>query len=162
MVFQRFNLFTHRTAIENVIEGPVYVRGVARKEAKVQGMALLAKVGLAHKADSYPSRLSGGEQQRVAIARALAMNPELMLFDEPTSSLDPELVGEVLTVMRKLSEEGMTMIVVTHQMHFARDVADRIVFMEDGRIIEDGRPEALFSAPQSPRTRSFMTRLSAA
>jgi ABC-type polar amino acid transport system ATPase subunit len=159
MVFQRFNLFTHRTAIENVIEGPVYVRGVKRKEALLEGMALLTKVGLAHKANSYPSRLSGGEQQRVAIARALAMNPELMLFDEPTSSLDPELVGEVLAVMRKLSEEGMTMIVVTHQMQFARDVADRIVFMEDGRIIEDGRPEALFAAPQSPRTRTFMTRL---
>jgi len=124
-------------------------------------MELLGKVGLAHKAGSYPSRLSGGEQQRVAIARALAMNPDLMLFDEPTSALDPELVGEVLNVMRQLSEEGMTMIVVTHQMHFAREAADRIVFMEDGRIIEDGGPEALFGTPQNQRTRSFMNRLSA-
>jgi len=161
MVFQRFNLFTHRTALENVIEGPVYVRGVPRKEAAERGMALLAKVGLEHKAAAFPSQLSGGEQQRVAIARALAMNPELMLFDEPTSALDPELVGEVLAVMRQLSEEGMTMIVVTHQMHFARDVADRIIFMEHGRIIEEGRPDSLVSAPQNPRTKSFMTRLSA-
>jgi polar amino acid transport system ATP-binding protein len=159
MVFQRFNLFTHRTAIENVIEGPIFVRGIPRAEAVARGMDLLAKVGLAHKAKSHPSKLSGGEQQRVAIARALAMNPELMLFDEPTSSLDPELVGEVLNVMRQLSEEGMTMIVVTHQMHFAREAADRIVFMEQGSIIEDGRPEELLSAPQSPRTRTFMTRL---
>jgi len=162
MVFQRFNLFTHRTAIENVIEGPVYVRGVARKQAVSRGMELLAKVGLAHKASAYPNRLSGGEQQRVAIARALAMSPALMLFDEPTSSLDPELVGEVLTVMRQLSEEGMTMIVVTHQMQFAREVADRIIFMEAGRIIEDGRPEAVFTAPRNLRTKSFMTRLNAA
>jgi ABC-type polar amino acid transport system ATPase subunit len=161
MVFQRFNLFTHRTALENVIEGPVYVRGVPRSEATAQGIALLAKVGLAHKAAAYPSRLSGGEQQRVAIARALAMNPDLMLFDEPTSALDPELVGEVLNVMRQLSEDGMTMIVVTHQMQFARDVADRIIFMEDGRIIEDDRPDALLSAPQNQRTKSFMTRLAA-
>jgi polar amino acid transport system ATP-binding protein len=161
MVFQRFNLFTHRTAIENVIEGPIYARGVARKEATALGMELLAKVGLAQRAAAYPSRLSGGEQQRVAIARALAMNPELMLFDEPTSSLDPELVGEVLAVMRQLSEEGMTMIVVTHQMHFARDVAHRIVFMEAGRIVEEGYPEALFAAPQNQRTKSFMARLNA-
>jgi ABC-type polar amino acid transport system ATPase subunit len=159
MVFQRFNLFTHRTAIENVTEGPIYVHGVKPNEAVRQAMDLLAKVGLAHKAHSYPSRLSGGEQQRVAIARALAMNPELMLFDEPTSSLDPELVGEVLNVMRQLSEEGMTMIVVTHQMHFAREAADRIIFMEAGRIIEEGRPEELFSGPQNQRTRSFMTRI---
>jgi ABC-type polar amino acid transport system ATPase subunit len=162
MVFQRFNLFTHRTAIQNVIEGPVYVRGVARREAIALGMELLAKVGLAHKASAYPNRLSGGEQQRVAIARALAMSPALMLFDEPTSSLDPELVGEVLTVMRQLSEEGMTMIVVTHQMQFAREVADRIVFMENGRIIEEGRPEAVFTAPLNQRTKSFMSRLNAA
>jgi ABC-type polar amino acid transport system ATPase subunit len=161
MVFQRFNLFTHRTAIENVIEGPVQVQGVSRKEATSRGMELLAKVGLAHKATSYPSRLSGGEQQRVAIARALAMNPDLMLFDEPTSALDPELVGEVLNVMRQLSEEGMTMIVVTHQMHFAREAADRIVFMEDGRIIEEGAAETLVATPQNQRTRSFMTRLNA-
>lgn len=161
MVFQRFNLFTHRTAIENVIEGPIYVRGTPRKEAVERGMALLAKVGLEHKAASFPGRLSGGEQQRVAIARALAMNPEVMLFDEPTSALDPELVGEVLAVMRQLSEEGMTMIVVTHQMQFAREAADRIIFMEDGRIIEEGRPDSLFAAPQNQRTKSFMTRLSA-
>jgi polar amino acid transport system ATP-binding protein len=160
MVFQRFNLFTHRTALENVTEGPIFVRGIARKAAGERAMELLSKVGLADKAKSYPSQLSGGEQQRVAIARALAMEPELMLFDEPTSALDPELVGEVLTVMRQLSDEGMTMIVVTHQMHFAREAADRIVFMEKGRIIEDGQADELFSAPRNHRTRSFMTRLS--
>jgi ABC-type polar amino acid transport system ATPase subunit len=159
MVFQRFNLFTHRTAIENVMEGPIFVRGIARKGATERAMELLSKVGLTHKAKSYPSQLSGGEQQRVAIARSLAMDPQLMLFDEPTSALDPELVGEVLNVMRQLSDEGMTLIVVTHQMRFAREAADRIVFMEEGRIIEDGRPDELFTAPRNPRTRSFMTRL---
>ena len=162
MVFQRFNLFTHRTALENVIEGPVYVRGVPRERAQQQGMELLRKVGLEHRAHSYPSRLSGGEQQRVAIARALAMNPEVMLFDEPTSSLDPELVGEVLAVMRQLAVEGMTMIVVTHQMGFAREVADRVIFMDGGVIIEENRPEALFSAPENERTKAFVAKIRAA
>jgi ABC-type polar amino acid transport system ATPase subunit len=159
MVFQRFNLFTHRTAIENVIEGQIYVRGIPRAEAVQQGMTLLAKVGLVHKANSYPNQLSGGEQQRVGIARALAMNPKVILFDEPTSSLDPELVGEVLGVMRQLSDEGMTMIIVTHQMEFARDVADRVIFMDAGAIIEEGDPEELFSSPNNERTRAFVTRI---
>ena len=159
MVFQRFNLFSHRTAIENVIEGPVYVRRTPRRAAIGHGMALLRKVGLETRAHSYPSRLSGGEQQRVAIARALAMNPKVMLFDEPTSSLDPELVGEVLGVMRQLADEGMTMIVVTHQMGFAREVADRVIFMDGGVIIEENQTAALFSSPENERTRSFVARI---
>jgi ABC-type polar amino acid transport system ATPase subunit len=159
MVFQRFNLFTHRTALENVIEGPIYVRGASRSEAIARGMELLRKVGLEHRARSYPSRLSGGEQQRVGIARALAMNPKVMLFDEPTSSLDPELVGEVLSVMRQLADEGMTMIIVTHQMGFAREAADRVIFMDCGAIIEQNRPEILFSAPENARTRSFVAKI---
>jgi polar amino acid transport system ATP-binding protein len=159
MVFQRFNLFTHRTALENVIEGPIYVRGVPRADAIAQGMELLRKVGLENRARSYPSRLSGGEQQRVGIARALAMNPKVMLFDEPTSSLDPELVGEVLSVMRQLADEGMTMIVVTHQMGFAREAADRVILMDGGVIIEQNRPENLFSAPENARTRSFVAKI---
>ena len=159
MVFQRFNLFTHRTALENVIEGPVYVRGMARDEAIHLGTELLRKVGLEHRMHSYPSRLSGGEQQRVGIARALAMSPKLMLFDEPTSSLDPELVGDVLAVMRRLAEEGMTMIVVTHQMGFAREVADRVIFMDRGAIIEENRPDLLFSSPENERTKAFIAKV---
>jgi glutamine transport system ATP-binding protein len=159
MVFQRFNLFSHRTALENVIEGPVYVRRTRRQAAVDQGLALLRKVGLEARAHSYPSRLSGGEQQRVAIARALAMNPRVMLFDEPTSSLDPELVGEVLGVMRQLAEEGMTMLVVTHQMAFAREVADRVIFMDGGVIIEENRTSVLFSAPENERTKAFVAKI---
>jgi ABC-type polar amino acid transport system, ATPase component len=159
MVFQRFNLFSHRTALENVIEGPVYVRRTPRQAAVDQGLALLRKVGLEARAHSYPSRLSGGEQQRVAIARALAMNPRVMLFDEPTSSLDPELVGEVLGVMRQLAEEGMTMLVVTHQMAFAREVADRVIFMDGGVIIEENRTSVLFSAPENERTKAFVAKI---
>ncbi len=162
MVFQRFNLFSHRTALENVIEGPIYVRGTPRRQAMEQGRDLLRKVGLETRALSYPSRLSGGEQQRVAIARALAMNPKVMLFDEPTSSLDPELVGEVLLVMRQLAHEGMTMIVVTHQMGFARDVADRVIFMDGGAMIEENRPDVLLTAPENERTRAFVAKIRAA
>jgi glutamine transport system ATP-binding protein len=159
MVFQRFNLFSHRTALENVIEGPVYVRRTPRPAAMEQGLELLRKVGLETRAHSYPSRLSGGEQQRVAIARALAMNPKVMLFDEPTSSLDPELVGEVLGVMRQLADEGMTMIVVTHQMAFAREVADRVIFMDGGVIIEENQTSVLFSAPENERTKAFVAKI---
>jgi ABC-type polar amino acid transport system ATPase subunit len=159
MVFQRFNLFTHRTALENVIEGQIYVRGIPRAEAEQRGVALLEKVGLGHKTRSYPSQLSGGEQQRVGIARALAMEPKVILFDEPTSSLDPELVGDVLDVMRQLSEEGMTMIIVTHQMEFAREVADRVIVMDGGMIIDDDDPERLFSSPKNERTKAFLARI---
>jgi len=156
MVFQRFNLFSHMTALENVIEAPIHVRGVPKKQAIEEGLSLLSKVGLADKANSYPSQLSGGQQQRVAIARALAMHPKVMLFDEPTSALDPELVGEVLTVMENLAYEGMTMIVVTHEMGFAREVADEVVFMDHGVILEQGKPEDIFSNPQHERTRTFL------
>ena len=159
MVFQRFNLFSHRTAIENVTEGPIYVRRTPRPEAVALGMGLLRKVGLEARAHSYPNRLSGGEQQRVAIARALAMNPKVMLFDEPTSSLDPELVGEVLGVMRQLAEEGMTMIIVTHQMGFAREVADRVIFMDGGAIVEENETSVLFSSPENERTKSFVAKI---
>jgi len=159
MVFQRFNLFTHRTALENVIEGPVYVLGMSRNQAIQLGSDLLRKVGLGDRLHSYPSRLSGGEQQRVGIARALAMNPKIMLFDEPTSSLDPELVGEVLTVMRQLAEEGMTMIVVSHQMGFAREAADRVILMDRGAIIEQNRPDILFSSPENERTKAFVAKV---
>ncbi|MDO7788565.1 ectoine/hydroxyectoine ABC transporter ATP-binding protein EhuA [Desulforamulus aquiferis] len=157
MVFQRFNLFPHMTALSNVMEGPVTVLGVAKGEARRLAENLLSKVGLANKANSYPSQLSGGQQQRVAIARALAMNPKVMLFDEPTSALDPELVGEVLNVIKDLASEGMTMLVVTHEMGFAREVADRVVFMDEGRIIETGVPEQIFSSPKHPRTREFLS-----
>ena len=143
MVFQRFNLFPHKTALENVIEAPVHVLGVPKEQAVAEAEELLARVGLADKRDAYPGKLSGGQQQRVAIARALAMKPALMLFDEPTSALDPEVIGEVLAVMEELAHEGMTMIVVTHEMGFARDAADRVVMMDDGRIIEEGPPEQL-------------------
>jgi polar amino acid transport system ATP-binding protein len=159
MVFQRFNLFPHRTALENVIEGPIYVKHEPRSEAIARGHELLAKVGLAEKADAFPGKLSGGQQQRVAIARALAMQPKAILFDEPTSALDPELVGEVLSVMRKLAEDGMTMLVVTHEMGFARDVADRVLFIDGGVIVEQGPAKSLLSQPQHPRTQDFLRRV---
>ncbi|GER84630.1 ATP-binding protein [Thermogemmatispora aurantia] len=155
-VFQRFNLFAHMTALENIIEAPVHVLGIPRDEAIAQAMELLRKVGLEEKAHVYPHKLSGGQQQRVAIARALAMRPKLMLFDEATSALDPELVGEVLKVMRQLAEEGMTMVVVTHEMGFARDVADHVIFMDHGVIVEEGPPEQIFDNPQNERTRNFL------
>ncbi|HYS02231.1 MAG TPA: amino acid ABC transporter ATP-binding protein [Candidatus Eisenbacteria bacterium] len=157
MVFQRFNLFPHMTAIENVIEAPIRVKGLDRKSALARGRERLAKVGLAEKADVYPHQLSGGQQQRVAIARALAMDPALMLFDEPTSALDPELVGEVLKAMRQLAEEGMTMIVVTHEVGFAREVAHRAVLMDAGTILEEGPPAEFFTRPQHPRTKQFLS-----
>ena len=157
MVFQRFNLFGHMTALENVIEAPVHVKKVRKREAGEQARALLARVGLADKVDSYPAQLSGGQQQRVAIARALAMKPKLMLFDEPTSALDPELVGDVLDVMRGLADDGMTMIVVTHEMGFAREAADRVLMMDDGRIIEEGTPQHFFDDPREERTKQFLS-----
>ncbi|WP_449102680.1 amino acid ABC transporter ATP-binding protein [Pseudomonas extremaustralis] len=156
MVFQRFNLFPHMTALENIIEAPIHVLGTPRAEALEQARGLLARVGLADKASHYPSMLSGGQQQRVAIARALAMKPQAMLFDEPTSALDPETVGEVLQVMKELAEEGMTMVVVTHEMGFAREVADRVVVLDQGELIEQGPPEQIFS---HPRTRAFLSRV---
>lgn len=155
-VFQRFNLFPHMTALENVIEAPIHVLHQPREEVTERAMALLEKVGLAEKADVYPHKLSGGQQQRVAIARALAMNPKLMLFDEATSALDPELVGEVLKVMRQLAEEGMTMVVVTHEMGFAREVADDVIFMDHAVIVEEGAAEQVFDNPQNERTRAFL------
>ncbi|MBO8129031.1 MAG: amino acid ABC transporter ATP-binding protein [Peptococcaceae bacterium] len=159
MVFQLFNLFPHKTVLGNVIEAPVMVKRMPRDEAKKEGMALLEKVGLADKAHAYPSQLSGGQQQRVAIARALAMKPKVMLFDEPTSALDPELVGEVLEVMKQLAREGMTMIVVTHEMAFAREVADRVIYMDDGKIIEAATPQEIFEHPKEERTREFLWRV---
>ncbi|KLO64102.1 MULTISPECIES: amino acid ABC transporter ATP-binding protein [unclassified Dermacoccus] len=159
MVFQRFNLFPHMTALENVMEAPVQVKGVSKAEAKSQAVDLLERVGLGEKTGHYPSQLSGGQQQRVAIARALAMKPKLMLFDEPTSALDPELVGEVLSVMKELAREGMTMVVVTHEMGFARDVADRVVFMDAGVVVETGPPLEVINNPQHERTKSFLARM---
>jgi len=159
MVFQRFNLFPHRTALENVMEGPVYVKRVAPGEARARALALLAKVGLAEKADAYPDRLSGGQQQRVAIARSLAMGPKVILFDEPTSALDPELVGDVLHVMLQLAREGMTMVVVTHEIGFAAEVAGRVLFLDHGRILEQGPPAAILRNPQHERTRDFLQRV---
>lgn len=159
MVFQRFNLFPHLTVIENLMEAPVRVLGVDAAEARIRAEKLLKRVGLMDKSDVYPSKLSGGQQQRVAIARALAMNPTVMLFDEATSALDPELVGEVLTVMRQLAEEGMTMLVVTHEMGFARDVADRVLFMSDGRILEQGVAKDFFANPKEARTREFLRKV---
>lgn len=156
MVFQRFNLFPHLTAIENVIEAPIGVKKMSKDAAVAKAKELLASVGLSDKADHYPSQLSGGQQQRVAIARALAMEPKLMLFDEPTSALDPELVGDVLDVMRKLALSGMTMIVVTHEIGFAREVADRVVFMDDGQVVEDGTPSQVIDKPQNARTKAFI------
>jgi polar amino acid transport system ATP-binding protein len=161
MVFQRFNLFPHRSVIENVIEGPVYVKNEPRARAIERATELLKQVGLSHKIDATPSELSGGQQQRVAIARALAMEPKAILFDEPTSALDPELVGEVLAVMRSLAEQGMTMLVVTHEMGFAQEVADRVVFMDGGKIVEEGPARAIIAAPQHERTRDFLRRVTA-
>ncbi len=160
MVFQHFNLFPHMTALGNVIEGPIQVKGESRASAAARGRELLARVGLADKADSYPRQLSGGQQQRVAIARALAMDPKLMLFDEPTSALDPELVGDVLEVMRQLATDiGMTMIVVTHEMGFAREVGDSLVFMDGGVIVESGRPRDVISSPKHERTQAFLSKV---
>ena len=156
MVFQRFNLFPHKTALQNVMLAPMNVKGVPEKEAKEKAVKLLNQVGLGDKLDSYPAKLSGGQQQRVAIARALAMEPKMMLFDEPTSALDPELVGDVLNVMKELAEEGMTMLVVTHEMGFVREVADRVVFMYDGAILEEGSPKEIFTNPKHDRTRQFL------
>ena len=156
MVFQRFNLFPHKTALQNVMLAPMNVKGVPEKEAKEKAVKLLNQVGLGDKLDSYPAKLSGGQQQRVAIARALAMEPKMMLFDEPTSALDPELVGDVLNVMKELAEEGMTMLVVTHEMGFAREVADRVVFMYDGAILEEGSQKEIFTNPKHDRTRQFL------
>ena len=159
MVFQRFNLFPHRTALENVIEGPVYVKRVPLAQARAEGQALLNKVGLGDKLDAYPAKLSGGQQQRVAIARSLAMKPKVILFDEPTSALDPELVGDVLKVMKQLAEEGMTMAVVTHEMGFANEVANRVLFLDQGRILEQGSPSELLKNPKNERTRDFLRRV---
>jgi polar amino acid transport system ATP-binding protein len=159
MVFQRFNLFPHMTAIENIIEAPIRVKGLTKAQAVERGRQLLARVGLEGREDTYPRQLSGGQQQRVAIARALAMEPKLMLFDEPTSALDPELVGEVLDVMRDLAKSGMTMIVVTHEIGFAREVGDALVFMDDGVIVESGTPKDVLSNPQHERTKSFLSKV---
>jgi polar amino acid transport system ATP-binding protein len=159
MVFQRFNLFPHLTALGNVVEAPLRVKKLPRREADELGRGLLQKVGLDEKLNAYPSQLSGGQQQRVAIARALAMQPKLMLFDEATSALDPELVGEVLEVMKSLAREGMTMIVVSHEMGFTREAADRIVFMDEGVIVEEGPPEELFTRPLQPRTQAFLSKI---
>ena len=159
MVFQHFNLFPHRTALQNIIEAPIHVKRVNKDEAVARGKDLLKQVGLADKADAYPAQLSGGQQQRVAIARALAMNPKLMLFDEPTSALDPELVGEVLEVMKKLAAEGMTMVVVTHEMGFAREVANQLVFMDGGVVVENGPPREVLSNPQHERTKAFLSKV---
>ncbi|GAB4073987.1 amino acid ABC transporter ATP-binding protein [Barrientosiimonas marina] len=159
MVFQQFNLFPHKKVIENLMLAPVKIRKISEKEARERCLTLLEKVGLADKADQYPQQLSGGQQQRVAIARALAMEPKMMLFDEPTSALDPELVGEVLAVMKQLANEGMTMFVVTHEMGFAREVGDRVLFMDDGMIVEEGIPEKIFSDPQLERTQEFLNKI---
>jgi polar amino acid transport system ATP-binding protein len=159
MVFQRFNLFPHRTALENVMEAPVFVKNETRGSARSRALELLDRVGLSDRSAAYPAQLSGGQQQRVAIARALAMEPTLMLFDEPTSALDPELVGEVLDVMKSLAAEGMTMIVVTHEIGFAREVCDRVVFMDDGVIVEQGEPATLFTNPQHSRTKTFLSKV---
>jgi len=159
MVFQHFNLFPHRTALENIIEAPIHVKGVKKDAAVARGKDLLDQVGLSEKANAYPAQLSGGQQQRVAIARALAMNPKLMLFDEPTSALDPELVGEVLGVMKKLATEGMTMVVVTHEMGFAREVANQLVFMDGGVVVESGPPREVLAKPQHERTKAFLSKV---
>lgn len=159
MVFQRFNLFPHMTVLENLIMAPVSVKGLSRAQAVTRAEQLLQKVGLLDKIDAWPSSLSGGQQQRVAIARSMAMDPSIILFDEPTSALDPELVGEVLEVMKNLAQEGMTMVIVTHEMGFAREVADRVMFIDQGIIQEEGTPEQIFTAPQNPRTASFLSKV---
>lgn len=159
MVFQSFNLFPHKTVMQNITLAPIKVKGQSEEEATAKAMELLNLVGLADKADSYPASLSGGQKQRVAIARALAMDPEVMLFDEPTSALDPEMVGEVLTVMKDLAENGMTMVIVTHEMGFAREVADRVLFIDQGIIMEQGTPEEIFENPQNERTQSFLSKV---
>ena len=159
MVFQRFNLFPHKTVLQNITLAPAKVRGLTEADAKARAAALLEKVGLLDKIDAYPNQLSGGQQQRVAIARALAMQPRIMLFDEPTSALDPEMVGEVLAVMQNLAEEGMTMVVVTHEMGFARQVADRVIFIDEGVIVEQGAPADLFDRPAEERTRRFLSKV---
>lgn len=159
MVFQRFNLFPHMNVLKNIALAPVKVKGLPQEEAEQIARELLAKVGLLDKAEALPDELSGGQQQRVAIARALAMQPKIMLFDEPTSALDPEMVGEVLAVMKSLAREGMTMVVVTHEMGFAREVADRVIFMDEGLIVEEGAPEAIFKNPQHPRTQAFLSKI---
>ena len=159
MVFQQFNLFPHLSVLENITLAPIKVKGMSKPEAEEKAMELLMRVGLAEKAESYPAQLSGGQQQRIAIARALAMEPEIMLFDEPTSALDPEMVGEVLEVMKDLAKAGMTMVVVTHEMGFAREVASRVLFMDGGYVLEDGRPEKVFSSPENDRTREFLGKI---
>jgi polar amino acid transport system ATP-binding protein len=159
MVFQQFNLFPHKTVIENIVMAPVKVKKVDEEVARQKGLDLLRKVGLEDKADAYPDSLSGGQKQRVAIARALAMEPKIMLFDEPTSALDPEMVGEVLEVMKQLAKEGMTMVVVTHEMGFAREVGDRVIFMDGGYIVEENIPDELFTNPQQERTKSFLSKV---
>jgi len=159
MVFQRFNLFPHRTALENITEAPMHVRGIHRVAAEARGRQMLDRVGLADKADAYPAQLSGGQQQRVAIARALAMEPKLMLFDEPTSALDPELVGEVLDAMKQLAKDGMTMVVVTHEMGFAREVGDQMIFIDEGRVVERGTPKEVLTSPKEPRTKAFLSKV---
>ncbi|WP_166253811.1 amino acid ABC transporter ATP-binding protein [Marinobacter salicampi] len=159
MVFQQFNLFPHLTVKKNVMLAPMKVKDASQSEAEKRAMALLERVGIANQAEKYPSQLSGGQQQRVAIARALAMDPRLMLFDEPTSALDPEMIGEVLDVMRELAKEGMTMMVVTHEMGFAREVADRVIYIHEGQIVEQGKPEAVFDNPENERTQSFLARV---
>ncbi|MFS0645564.1 amino acid ABC transporter ATP-binding protein [Siminovitchia sp. 179-K 8D1 HS] len=159
MVFQHFNLFPHKTILENITMAPIHVKGLSKQEAEQKAVDLLAKVGLSEKASAYPDSLSGGQKQRVAIARALAMEPKVMLFDEPTSALDPEMVGEVLEVMKQLAKDGMTMIVVTHEMGFAREVGDRVIFMDDGYIVEENEPNQLFSNSQHERTKAFLSKI---
>jgi polar amino acid transport system ATP-binding protein len=159
MVFQNFNLFPHKTVLQNVIEAPIIVKKEDKVTVTVRGERLIEKVGLSDKLNEYPSKLSGGQKQRVAIARALCMEPDIMLFDEPTSALDPELVGEVLTVMKNLAKEGMTMIVVTHEMGFAKEVADRVIFMDEGKVVEEGTPEEIFNNPREERTKSFLEKI---
>ena len=159
MVFQHFNLFPHMTILQNMCIAPVQVKGVSQEAAEKKAMELLARVGLADRADAYPIQLSGGQKQRVAIVRALAMEPDVMLFDEPTSALDPEMVGEVLDVMKELANEGMTMVVVTHEMGFAREVGNRVLFMADGKLLEEGSPDEIFNHPQNPRLQDFLSKV---
>jgi polar amino acid transport system ATP-binding protein len=159
MVFQQFNLFPHMSVLENIMLAPIKTKGVSKEAAKKKAMELLARINLSDKAQTYPKQLSGGQKQRIAIVRALAMEPDVMLFDEPTSALDPEMVGEVLKVMKELASEGMTMVVVTHEMGFAREVADRVIFMDEGVIAEEGTPEEIFSNPQNPRTKEFLSKV---